>query len=177
MDGKDVMIDLETLGQRPGCVILSIGAVAFDTDGIGDSLYAVVNTGSCLDAGLTKDPETVAWWDRQNDQAKEVLKLAETSGSTLADCLGTLTEFLSRFDLDQVRVWGNGADFDNAILGACYHAVGLKTPWKFYNNRCYRTLKSLRPTVKMERQGVYHNALDDAISQAKHAIKLMELIK
>ena len=28
----DVMIDLETLGTTPGCVILSIGAVPFDRD-------------------------------------------------------------------------------------------------------------------------------------------------
>jgi DNA polymerase III epsilon subunit-like protein len=27
---RDVMVDLETLGTVPGCVILSIGAVAFD---------------------------------------------------------------------------------------------------------------------------------------------------
>jgi hypothetical protein len=27
----DVMLDLETLGTVPGCVILSIGAVAFDS--------------------------------------------------------------------------------------------------------------------------------------------------
>lgn len=45
---KDVMVDLETLGTRPGCKILSIGAVEFgvgpdyNEDGLGAEFYVEV---------------------------------------------------------------------------------------------------------------------------------------
>lgn len=32
---EDMMIDIETLGTRPGSVILSVGAVMFDRHGVG----------------------------------------------------------------------------------------------------------------------------------------------
>jgi DNA polymerase III epsilon subunit-like protein len=40
---SDVMIDLETLGRRPGCAILSIGAVEFGPAGLGRELYIVLD--------------------------------------------------------------------------------------------------------------------------------------
>ena len=65
---KDVMVDLETLGRRAGCSILSIGAVAFDaeTGTMGPEFYMVVKMASCEKHGLHTDPETVAWWKKQN---------------------------------------------------------------------------------------------------------------
>lgn len=156
---KDVMVDLETLGRRAGCSILSIGAVAFDpkTKELGPEFYVVVNRLSCFKIGLHEDPETVKWWDGQNAEAKKILTEVDGGGEHLRDALNKLTEYLSQFDLKKARVWGNGSDFDNATLA----------------NRCYRTLKSLQPQVKLARQGTYHNALDDAKSQAMHALQLM----
>lgn len=46
-------------------------------------------------------------------------------------------------------------------------------PWPHWNDRCYRTLKAMRPDVKMERTGTHHNAVDDATSQARHALALL----
>lgn len=171
---EHVMIDLETLGRRAGCSILSIGAVAFDpAKGLGEELYVVVNRQSCVDAGLHEDQDTLNWWEKQNESAKTVLGHSTEGGLVLTDALAKLTEFLAQFGHKKVKVWGNGSDFDNAILTACYAAIGQNIPWEFWNNRCYRTLKSLKPQIKLARQGTYHNALDDAKSQAAHAIQLM----
>lgn len=71
-----------------------------------------------------------------------------------------------------VRVWGNGSDFDNVILRNAYAAIGSTYPWRYNDNMCYRTIKNLAPDVKMARQGVHHNALDDARSQALHLIAI-----
>lgn len=175
---QDVMVDLETLGRGPGCVVLSIGAVAFGPDGVGaDLLYAVVNRASCLAHGLTVDPDTEAWWSRQSENARQVLARADgETSSSLPDALDGFTAFLSQYDIEKVRVWGNGADFDNAILQSCYRAVGRDAPWQFWNNRCFRTLKSLRPEIKSVRAGTHHNALDDAVTQAEHAVRLLRFI-
>jgi hypothetical protein len=173
----DVMIDLETLGQRAGCAILSIGAVAFDhkTKQLGAECYVVVNRASCREHGLHEDAGTLAWWAKQADAAKAVLQQAE-SGVKLPKALAQLTSFLSQFERKGLKVWGNGSDFDNAILTACYAAVGQPLPWDFWHNRCYRTLKALRPELKLQRQGTYHNALDDAKTQAQHAMQLLEAL-
>jgi exodeoxyribonuclease VIII len=98
------------------------------------------------------------------------------SGVKLPEALVQLTSFLNQFGRKGLKVWGNGSDFDNAILAACYAAVGQPLPWDFWHNRCYRTLKALRPELKLQRQGTYHNALDDAKTQAQHAIQLLEAL-
>lgn len=77
MSMKHVMVDLETLGTKPGSVILSIGAVTFDLDGSGRdgrTFYQRVNIQSCLDAGMTVDGDTVEWWFHPDrDQARRAL--------------------------------------------------------------------------------------------------------
>lgn len=180
----DIMVDLETLGQRPGCSILSIGAVAFnpatgevhETDGY----YGVINRKSCELAKLEEDESTINWWSKQSDGAREVLKQASSKKDSLplTDGLGAFTCWLGEYGTKrQLRIWGNGSDFDNAILAVCYARAGLALPWEFWNNRCYRTLKNLVPNVKLDRTGTYHNALDDAISQARHAIDLFKAMR
>lgn len=176
----DVMLDLETLGCKPGCVILSIGAVAFTRDGAIDgergSFYRVLSVHGGLRRGHHVDASTLAWWVRQDPAAKpsllEALDKADDGLSALID----FAEWLRGWG-DDVVVWGNGASFDQPIL-ASYYAVGdLPLPWAFWNERCYRTLKNQVPDVKMSRSGVHHNALDDARSQAIHAVDLLRALR
>lgn len=173
----DIMVDLETVGVVPGCAIFAIGAVAFSEEGLGQEFYTVVNLPSCESEGLYPEAKTLAWWDQQNDDARAVLEEARTGGALLADAMAEFSLYLSGFGIDDVKVWGNGADFDNAILACCYEAVCDEPPWKPWNNRCYRTLKNLVKGPKLQRIGTYHNALDDAKSQALHAIELMKCLK
>lgn len=59
-----VMLDLETLGRGPGCVILSIGAVTFNPFGEGYKHEFTCNIEPEISKqlGFTVDPDTVAWW-------------------------------------------------------------------------------------------------------------------
>jgi len=173
--GRRVMVDLETLGRGAGCVILSIGAVVFDevTGELGHTFYTSISRASCLAAGLTEDESTVTWWSRQAPEAQQALRDAESlEAPSLTNALMEFAAFLNIND----EVWGNGSDFDNVILAAAYSATGMILPWKFWNNRCYRTLKNLRPEIKLERIGTHHNALDDAKTQAAHAIQLLRAL-
>ena len=172
-DMEDVMADLETLGTTAGCVILSIGAVGFDNENIGHEFYVVISVRSCLDAGLTINPDTLEWWQNQNEEAKTILQLVKSNTATpLKTALIQFNDFLSQYK--NVKVWGNGAAFDNAILRYAYAAVGVKQHWEFWNDMCYRTVKAMNPEVKFKRVGTYHNALDDAKSQALHFIEIMK---
>jgi exodeoxyribonuclease VIII len=99
-------------------------------------------------------------------------------GASLTAALAAFSGWLmEQSNLKSVRVWGNGSDFDNAILACAYKAVEQPVPWQFWNNRCYRTIKNLFPSIKMIRGGVHHNALDDAKSQARHAQLILERMK
>lgn len=66
---RDIMLDLETLDTRPSAVIVSIGAVEFDTNGPNPlrEFYRVLQLPPQLSRGRTECPETLAWWSRQSE--------------------------------------------------------------------------------------------------------------
>ena len=170
---KDVMLDLETMGNGPLAAVIAIGAVEFDleTKQIGEKFYVVVNLESSVQCGGVIDASTVLWWMQQSDDAR---KAFESEGVHVAVALQQFSGWMeNRATKDEVRVWGNGAAFDNVILSSAYQANGLERPWQFWNDRCYRTIKALHPEVKMERSGTHHNAVDDAESQALHLMRLL----
>lgn len=172
-----IMLDLETLGTKPGSVITSIGAVKFSPRGyedypreeITDTFYERVDIESCVALGLTLDVSTVLWWMKQSDEARAELN---KPGIRILDALTKFAKWVCPDE--EARVWGNGASFDNAMLSAAYDRCAIKRPWKYSNDRCYRTVKNLFPDVEMERTGTHHNALDDARSQALHLMQIFE---
>jgi DNA polymerase III epsilon subunit-like protein len=171
------MLDLETLGTKPDSVILSIGAVAFSEESIINEFYTAINVQSSVEKGLKMYPDTVCWWANQSDAAKNgIFESTVTLPAALSDFLLWVRSMEADM-LDSVRMWGNGEDFDNVILREAYLKVGAppsRIPWHFRNNMSYRTLKNLLPHIEIERVGEHHNALDDAKSQALHAIKLLK---
>tara|TARA_Y100001938_G_scaffold145590_1_gene222589 strand:+ start:779 stop:1378 length:600 start_codon:yes stop_codon:yes gene_type:complete len=184
---NEIMIDLETLGTKPGSAIVSIGACAWsqDHDEIGPTFYTNVNAKSCQQAGLTLDAETVLFWMKQNEQARAAL----TTGSALplAVALEQLTAFVvsvrqalpGRKDLG---IWGNDNTFDIVLTEAAYDTVDKVYPWNFWESRSVRTHVAhgrrlgFDPKKDMPREGTYHNALDDAIHQAKYCRAISRLL-
>ena len=169
---SEIMLDLETMGNGPEAAVVAIGAVEFDiqTRTTGRSFYSVISLDSAVAAGGIMDPATVLWWLQQSDDAR---KLFTQPGQTIAASLTNFAAWLAQAGpVDDLKIWGNGAAFDNVILSSAYRRSGIPQPWQFRNDRCYRTLKGLYKHVKMQRQGVHHNALDDAISQARHLIDI-----
>ena len=166
---NEVMVDLETLGNGPNSVIIAIGAVKFDLSSgkLGEEFHMLVDPESCVSHGLQMDTSTVLWWMQQSADARKVF--SETNKLPLPSVLHELSAFM---DNDEIKVWGNGASFDNVILANAYTKCEIERPWKFWNDRCYRTVKALYPHIKMTRLGTHHNALDDAKSQALHLIKI-----
>jgi hypothetical protein len=179
---ENVMIDLETLDNVPGGVILSIGAVFFDwrTGKLGPQYYAVINTESAKRYGLNVNKETVQWWAEQSPEACQVLvDAASPHSNSLLWVLGEFRQWLDQHNnAKEVLVWSNGADFDLPFLACAYRAIGQETPWKFWNNRCFRTLKNMaREHYKLtlpKREGAQHNALDDAVWQAQCAMVMLK---
>lgn len=170
---KHIMVDIETLGTSPGCAILSIGAAEFDpsTEKIGGTFYSSINLQSSLDAGFAVDADTIKWWISQGQEASAS---AFAGALSVHEALRAFNSFVGR---ENTYVWSNGADFDIPILISALDRLGIEPGWKFYNNRCFRTLKNLHRNVKPgPRVGVHHHALDDAVFQAEHAIAILRSI-
>jgi exodeoxyribonuclease VIII len=147
--------------------IVSIGVQEFDETSLGRGFYVNVDLQSCLDAGLTTSKSTIDWWAKQEQAAIDAWKV---DAQPLLESLTRLNRYLelSTGGLSSVRLWGNGAGFDNVLLKNAYQVLEVDEPWKYYNNRCYRTMAGvfkLDPDETPERVGTYHNALDDAITQ------------
>ena len=168
----NVMLDLETMGTSPNAPIVAIGAVKFSLEDLTidmeDTFYRQIYLPDIVDMGAQICPYTVLWWLKQDKAAIEQTFLQNDPDE---GAYGPLCDFAAWLP-EKAKVWGNGSDFDNVLLAETYKRIGEKVPWRFFNNRCYRTVKKLYPQVELKREGTHHNALSDAISQAKHLIEI-----
>ena len=180
-----IMLDIETLDTAQSAVVLSIGAVVFDpfSKQLGEKFY--VEFTNDLDTqqrvGRTVSAATATWWMQQGAAAKQIFADPAPEGVRRVSTAQGLTEFASfiaRNGGKEAQLWGNGADFDNVIVGSLFDSFGLTKPWSYSKNRCYRTMKRLfGENVKLHRQGVHHNGLDDAITQAVHLQEIFACMK
>ena len=164
------MLDLETMGTSVNSAIVSIGAVEFSEGlGITDRFYVNIDLQSCMDKGMEINAKTLMWWMKQSDEARKSL-----TGDTipLRDALKSFREWVVKGN-ENVQIWGNGSDFDNAMISNAYSKFNATQPWNYWDNRCYRTLVYSLPKLEFKRDGTHHNALDDAEYQAKHLIALV----
>jgi len=164
---KHIMIDLETMGQAPDGVIISIGAVKFDLNldastPIYDEFHVGIHPHVQTTFKRTFDADTVLWW-LNPDRAEA---FAKWTALEKVDLVSALDGFCQLVGSEPHCVWGNGVSFDNVILGSALKAVGLEQPWHWGSDRDFRTLKSLAPrNLEPKRAGVVHDALDDARHQ------------
>ena len=162
-----IMLDLETMGNSSNAAIVAIGAVKFDVaNGITDTFYLKVDLESAVALGGKMDPSTVIWWLGQNDAARKEMQAA---GSLV---LPALIGFSAWVDDRNALIWGNGAAFDNVILANAYKNGRMNTPWRHWNDRCYRTIKAMYPDVPKVLPTVAHHALADAEAKARHLIAI-----
>ena len=163
---SNIMLDIETMGTNNEAAIISIGAVRFDGYGLGEEFYETINLESAIEYGGIVDGNTIMWWMNQSPVAR---KQFDEPGDDICNVLRLLSMRITKKD----RIWGNGSDFDNVILASAYKNANIELPWKYYNNRCYRTIKNINKDVKMDRIGIHHSAIDDAKSQALHLIDIL----
>lgn len=169
---NDIMLDIETLGTKPGCVILSIGAVEFNSKGeFGKDFEVIIDVDNSSAWGLKIEPRTVMWWMDQNENAR---KKISSPGHDLNE---SLESFTRAFDWKNSQVWCNGASFDFPILDAAFNSIKRKKPWPYYNERCFRTIKGLLSKEVFDKLKVSpkipHSALEDAKAQALTLINIM----
>ena len=176
MTYRHCMLDLETLGTRPGCVIRSIGAVFFDFDGkpLGPEYYANIDHYSAIALGLRVDPLVVAWWGEQSADARAALEINPHPIKAVLD--GFSRFLIENGETDMLCLWSHGAGFDIPVAEAAMVLTGSIMPWKYSNCRDTRTLiwtgEQAGIVVPLERVGTQHHALDDAKTRALQMIEI-----
>ena len=177
MNYTDVMLDLETLGNKSNAAILSIGAIEFnmETGEMGESFYTTVDLQSCLDSGLKINGSTFYFWMQQNDAAR---KAVCEKGLHLASALQKFSGWMFE-RVEKINIWGNGARFDIGLLEDAYVACGYQEmPWHFRSERDVRTLVSFAPNIKANypQMGVEHNPIDDCKHQIGYCYETWKLL-
>jgi hypothetical protein len=163
-----LMLDIETLGTKPGAVVLSVAFVRFS-----DEAHTTLNlsVSDQLAAGLTIDESTHAWWGAQEAQAPGAWAAVTSNPVPLLAALDHVDAWLAwAANGTDALIWCHGASFDAPILEAVYLAAGRVAPWKFWNIRDTRTLYDLAGVdVKAYACPPPHIALNDALGQTRAA--------
>jgi DNA polymerase III epsilon subunit-like protein len=165
---KQCMIDIETLGTNMTAPVIQIGMVFFTIDGIITSSQLTVDFEEAVRHGKA-DGDTIKWWLNRPKDAQESLF---TNPRPILEVQDVFAKLIEAQNANQY--WAH-ANFDFPILDSMFRSTGRRLPLHHY--KCYdlRTLEYAAGHIEWEpRTGVYHNALDDATYQAKHAIKLLK---
>jgi hypothetical protein len=160
-----IMLDIETLGTRPGAVILSAALVRF-RDEAHTSLVFDQNEQFAL--GMEQDASTLAWWQQQGPEAQAA---ATANPIPIAPALQHISDWLAwAAQGGDFLLWCHGATFDCPLLEELYRRANTLCPWKFWQVRDTRTLYDLAAIdVKAYAVPPPHVALNDALAQTRAA--------
>lgn len=173
---NEAIVDLETMGIKQRAAIAAIGIAVFVDGELRDTFYQKVDLQSSIDNGGRIDASTIEFWMKQSEAAR--LEMC-APGEHIAVALGKMLVFLRDCEAryGEVRVWGKGAIFDIGLLEAALEAMGLEFPWKFYNVQCFRTINDLFPEIEYDPPAIKHHALEDALAEGHHLMKIFEHLK
>lgn len=160
----DIMLDIETLGTRPGCVILTLGAVKFNPfsmEAPGPGLYVRPDVDEQIAAGREVQEDTMRWWMQQAEDVRE-----EALGEDDRISVEEMYKQLNRFLVGSNNIWCQGPAFDMVIIENLYRQYGWPTPWQFWQIRDSRTLFGVHGDPRVKGKVGLHNALEDCVSQA-----------
>ncbi|MCI2229561.1 3'-5' exoribonuclease [Polaribacter sp. MSW13] len=174
----DLMIDIETLGTKPGSVILSIAAVEFDlkTGKTGSIFYQDIDLDSCVKQGLSIDVSTVLWWLEQPKEIQNTIIIGHRN--QLKNVLRRFGMWISDNTPKDVKIWGNSARFDLGLLEAAYDSCNMRLPWNHYNECDVRTIVMFAPDIKKEMkfEGIKHNPIYDCKHQIRYCSKIYQTL-
>lgn len=169
-----IMLDIETLGVRPGFIVLSSALVRFSDLA---SANVTFDTAAQLNLKMERDSKTQEWWNAP--ERATAWKAARANPIDLVPALTYLADWLAwaRAGTD-LFLWCHGASFDAPMLQELYRRAGVPCPWNFWEVRDTRTLYDLAGvSLAAYAEGEPHVALSDAISQTKAANAALRLLE
>lgn len=179
------MLDIETLGRKVGCGMLSIGASMFNAGGSvdlmthqGNQFYVAINNFDVLNHGFHTDPDTLAWW-RDKPIWKDLSAEVASSKIGIVQACNNLAAWLKETKPD--KIWANAPSFDIEILRYAFRKLGLDLPVHYQQEMDYRTVmetvypeRAQRPDRIFKTFPNQHHAQGDAIEQSLQASRALQ---
>lgn len=172
MKYKNLMIDIETLGNTSSAAMVSIAAVAFNKteidnhSDIGPSVMYNIFLHDALEHGDVS-ASTLQWWAKEDQSLFQ--NMLNTGNMTTVDALIDLAVLAELHLDDNFKIWANGPDFDLKIIEDKIEKLKEYPVYKFWspwNQRCVRTLKAIDPALaKSFINNEKHNPLQDCLTQ------------
>lgn len=180
-DYKHFMVDIETLGVKPGSVITEIAIVQFDirNGNIIKEGELYPDIGEQLDNGMGVDWSTLVW---HNDKQTGVFNI--TPLVTVSKIVFSLNYFIGE-DKEDMRffIWSNSPSFDMVMLDEMFRRCKVKMPiiWRYKQLMDFRTVvflrRLLRPEIENKKIEVAHKGLKDAKTQIQDLVDNINLIQ
>jgi hypothetical protein len=193
---RDAMIDIETLGTRPGSPVLSIGVVIFDRDIVlrddyekisenkwnnlsvhVDTRYVIIDMEAYDFSINPPSASTLKFWLEQGDAARAELTKAGCHYIYLV--LDDINRFFthSGFTADS-RVYAAPSNFDIPLMEALYHQHNMQPVWQHRQTACARIVYKIAGVNPKEYNiGTMHNAVDDAKNQTAALLDSLRIIE
>lgn len=203
----DIMLDLETLGTKPGCAVLSIGAKVFDPYGDYSvpqapplstspiSFYRNIDLFSSLMLGLTIDPGTIEWWRSKDKAAHDALFTGQVTPKAAIVhfnewIMSSGKTYSSREK--ELNVWAKSPGFDCHVIEHIADVVGVRMEWHDDTRKQgFRRFRDVRTAIAMSGSDessitakgtgrTQHNALDDCdvqILQVQAAYRMLKPVQ
>lgn len=175
----DIVLDLETLAMSEDAAILQIGCaipgfshakLQARSYGILPIFEATIAYENAINSEFAKDPDTLDWWEKQSVEARKSVFSGQDS---YIDAFEKLRDWMLSIKACgfEIRLWGNGPEFDNRILDYALNCYNIRDLWDFHNNHSMRTAQLFFPQDKgwceeMGKRYIKHTALGDASYEA-----------
>ena len=168
-------IDNETLDTVATAHLLSIG-IACEYDGKTHSMIVYPSWECQENFWRTQSQDTLDWWGKQDPNLKgATFEAAKNSVMSSGKCIKQINQFILEHskDADEIRVWGNGSEFDIAQLEHLSRQTGIETIWGYHQAQSQRTIQDIAQLMSIEYNkadffdGQAHDAEADARAQVR----------
>jgi hypothetical protein len=188
--GLHIVLDLETLSTRRNASITAIGAVGFTwpmQEGQLPGFHVVVDP-SLSPPTLHLDPDTICWWMRQSDAARDIYDDTIYQRVSIDTAIRAFNEWVVHLKGDKdvdIFLWGDGSDFDCTILENAAREVGRGLLVSYSGYRDCRTIRALAQSMFTEEQlkvepfkgFIEHRADHDAALAAMELVNHFKLLE
>ena len=183
----DIMVDIETLGNKTNSTIFQIAAMAFDIktgEIIGEPFNQIANI-ELNESPLNVSGSTLKWWLKTDKELfEELLNSGEHSSEQI---LRYFYDWMGQYEVPGTYLWGNGILFDNKMIQSQLESIGLSYPIFYKNDRDVRTIlelaaikegiseRELKDRLKDDTL-VAHDALDDVKKQITLVVECFKIL-
>lgn len=177
------MLDIETLGLKPGCQVLTVACAKFSpfSGKIFNSFYKRIDLDDYKNYNYFIDNNTLTWWNNQNEIVKNeafTTKPRESLRKTFENFNNYIKENIEQNS--RICLWSHGKEFDIPIVEKILEDLELPIFWKFWDTRDTRTLYDIAnvnlKNFNLTSQWKKHHAMYDVELQIMGVFKSYEIL-